>query len=219
MPTHHLSDELLLDYAAGNLDAMTGMLVATHLALCPICRAAVSDFDLFGGSLLETLPTANLTDGALDRAMTAIEGMPVDPPHLAAAAKGHPATDLLPRPLRDVVGDDVERLDWRRRFPGVQEAFIATSPDGPTASLLRIQAGRAVPRHTHQGEEYTMVLSGGFTDHLGSFRRGDVAITDDTVQHRPVADLDGDCLCLAVTDAPLHFAGPLGWLINPFLRA
>lgn len=219
MPTHHLSDELLLDYAAGNLDAMTGMLVATHLALCPSCRAAMANFERFGGSLLETLPGANLTDDALARAMTAIDGVPVEPPRATSAADDHPTSKLLPRPLRDVVGDDVEALDWRRRFPGVQEAFIATSPDGPTASLLRIQAGRAVPRHTHHGEEYTMVLSGGFTDHLGSFRRGDVAITDDTVQHRPVADLDGDCLCLAVTDAPLRFAGPLGWLINPFLRA
>ena len=218
MPTHHLTDELLLDYAAGNLDVMTGMLVATHLALCPTCRGAVADFDRCGGSLLEALPASGLADGALDRALSSIEGVSMDQddaPYLADEARRN---DLLPRPLRDVVGDNVEALEWRRRFPGVQEVYIAASSDGPTASLLRIQAGRAVPRHSHQGDEYTMVLSGGFTDHLGSFRRGDVAITDDTVQHRPVADLDGDCLCLAVTDAPLHFAGPLGWLINPFLR-
>lgn len=222
MPTHHLTDELLLDYSAGNLDAMTGMLVATHLALCPVCRAVVADCDRFGGSLLESLPAAGLADDALDRALTAIDDVAVAPQPSLSEPHGpheHHRTGLLPRPLRDVVGDDIEALDWRRRFPGVQEVFIATSPDGPTASLLRIQAGRSVPRHTHQGDEYTMVLSGGFTDHLGSFRRGDVAITDDTVQHRPVADPDGDCLCLAVTDAPLHFAGPLGWLINPFLRA
>lgn len=219
MPTHHLTDELLLDYAAGNLDAMTGMLVATHLALCPACRAAVADGDRLGGTLLEDLPAASLTGDALARTMSAIDGIPVDGPAAATAAGDDGLSDLLPRPLRDVVGNDIERLDWRRRFPGVQEALIATTPDGPTASLLRIQAGRAVPRHTHHGEEYTMVLSGGFTDHLGSFRRGDVAITDATVQHRPVADRHGDCLCLAVTDAPLHFAGPLGWLINPFLRA
>jgi putative transcriptional regulator len=34
----------------------------------------------------------------------------------------------------------------------------------------------------------------------------------------PTADDDGDCVCLAVTDAPLRLTGPIGRLFNPFIR-
>ena len=39
MPTKHLSDALLLDYAAGSLTEGWSLAVATHLALCPACRS------------------------------------------------------------------------------------------------------------------------------------------------------------------------------------
>jgi putative transcriptional regulator len=62
------------------------------------------------------------------------------------------------------------------------------------------------------------VLEGGFSDGRGHYLRGDVAIADDEVTHRPRADDDGDCLCLTVTEAPVRLAGPLARFLNPFLR-
>lgn len=38
---HHIGDDLLLSYAAGTLDEASSLLVATHLALCPHCRAQI----------------------------------------------------------------------------------------------------------------------------------------------------------------------------------
>jgi putative transcriptional regulator len=64
----------------------------------------------------------------------------------------------------------------------------------------------------------TLVLAGGFSDESGHFVRGDVAEADPSVNHQPVADPGEDCLCLAVTDAPLRLTGPFGRLLNPFLR-
>ena len=43
-------------------------------------------------------------------------------------------------------------------------------------------------------------------------------IADDAVQHTPVADISEDCICLAVTDAPLRFKGLLPRLAQPFLK-
>ena len=77
---------------------------------------------------------------------------------------------------------------------------------------MRVRAGKAVPQHTHEGNELTLVLEGSFHDELGRYARGDLAITDPTVEHRPVADEGQDCLCLAVTDARLRLTGPLGRL-------
>jgi putative transcriptional regulator len=84
--------------------------------------------------------------------------------------------------------------------------------------LMRIKSGTAMPAHTHEGIELTLVLAGGFSDETGHFLRGDLAEADATIDHRPVADPGEDCLCLAVTDAPLRLTGPIGRLLNPFLR-
>ena len=84
--------------------------------------------------------------------------------------------------------------------------------------LLWIRASAAEPRHTHEGVELTLVLKGGFHDAHGHYRCGDVEGADKDVDHRPVADDDEDCLCLAVTDALLQLTSPLGRLINPFVK-
>ena len=83
---------------------------------------------------------------------------------------------------------------------------------------MRIKSGTAMPSHTHEGTELTLVLAGGFSDERGHFLRGDLAEVDASVDHRPIADPGDDCICLAVTDAPLRLTGPFGRLLNPFLR-
>lgn len=89
---------------------------------------------------------------------------------------------------------------------------------GYKTQLLKIASGTAMPSHTHLGTELTLVLAGGFSDESGQYGEGDVAEADDSVTHRPVADPGEDCICLAVTDAPLRLTGALGWLLNPFIR-
>ena len=50
---HHLSEPLLMAYAAGQLPEAFGLVVATHLSLCDDCRAQVDTFDAVGGAILE----------------------------------------------------------------------------------------------------------------------------------------------------------------------
>ena len=87
-----------------------------------------------------------------------------------------------------------------------------------TARLLFIPAGAAVPDHGHNGMELTMVLQGAFSDEVDHFARGDVEIADEDLEHTPVADISEDCICLAVTDAPLKFNKLMPRLFQPFLR-
>jgi putative transcriptional regulator len=83
---------------------------------------------------------------------------------------------------------------------------------------MRMRRGEAMPRHTHGGIELVLMLDGGFTDERGSYRRGDVVISDGAVVHRPVADDDADCLCLVVMEGGLKLTGPLGRILNLFFR-
>jgi len=75
-----------------------------------------------------------------------------------------------------------------------------------------------MPDHGHKGAEMTMVLKGAFRDDGEYFARGDVEIADSDLHHTPVADIHEDCICLAVTDAPLTFRGLIPKIAQPFLR-
>ena len=62
-----------------------------------------------------------------------------------------------------------------------------------------------------------MVLQGTFSDETGRYGRGDVQQADGETHHQPVADMGEDCICMAVTDAPLKFDTLAGKILQPFL--
>jgi putative transcriptional regulator len=65
--------------------------------------------------------------------------------------------------------------------------------------------------------ELTLVLSGAFSDATGEYRRGDLQEADEDLQHRPHAAPGEDCICLAVTDAPLRFRSLAARMVQPLL--
>jgi len=153
----------------------------------------------------------------LDRALARLE-LPESLEAGEAAAEGPGPGDLrVPRPLRGYLGDGLESLAWKSRG-SVAEFRLLTGHAGMKTRLLRIKGGTALPQHTHEGTEYTLLLAGGFSDASGHYLAGDVAVADPSVDHRPVADPGADCLCLAVTDAPLRLTGRFGRYLNAFLR-
>ncbi len=128
------------------------------------------------------------------------------------------AADLrLPQPLRDYVPGPLETLRWRN-YGAAAELELPIRAPGYRTTLIRVKAGRQVPQHTHEGSELTVVLDGAFHDETGHYGRGDLVIADSSLDHCPVADEDQDCLCLAVTDAPLRLTGRFGRFLNPFIR-
>ena len=210
-PDHHPSEELLLDHAAGALAEASALLVATHLALCPRCRADLAALEAAGAGLLEVDETGVFDEALLERTLAKLDGQePAPKPGVQEFA-------WPPRPLRDYLPDRLDALPWRMRLPGVHGCPL-DGVAGGKVEMLRIQPGRAVPNHTHRGVEMTLVLEGGYTDELGHFARGDVCIADETITHRPHADSGPDCICLTVTDGVLRFSGPFGWIVNPLQR-
>lgn len=212
---HHLSDDLIFAYGTGALDEATSLLVATHMALCPKCRTALDAAEAMGGALLETLPEANVVETELESLMARIERP--ETPLAAPEPVRHARSYVLPQPLRDYVGSDVDGLRWRGLGGGVRHLPIETGSAGAKARLLKIPAGAKVPEHSHGGLELTLVLAGSFYDSGAWFRRGDVEEADANVEHQPVAGPEEPCICLAVTDAPLRFRGLIPRIAQPFL--
>ena len=209
---HHLSDPLLMAYAAGQLPEAFGLVVATHLSLCDDCRAQVDTFDAVGGAILEAAGDSALGQDALDRALARIKELPQ-----AGQPEPVTTTGIFPAPLAGYVGGDLSAVRWRRVGGGVRQAILPTGK-GATARLLHIPAGTAIPDHGHRGIELTLVLQGAFADQGESFGPGDVEISDETVEHRPVVTAGQDYICLAAADAPLRFLGLIPRLAQPFLR-
>lgn len=216
MLIHHPDENLLLDYATGSLDEPVGLLVATHLALCPTCRGQVEHYERIGGALLDE--AANDTSGGdlLERVLAQLDESDMEP-DAPKKAKSAPIESGIPQPLRDYLGDSVANLPWRS-WPGVKEHRLLAEHEGYTTRLLSISPGKAMPQHSHEGQEFTLVLRGGFTDGDDHFLPGDVATADPSVDHKPVADSGEDCLCLAVTTGPLKLTGRYMRILNPLIN-
>lgn len=206
---HHLADDLLIDYAAGSLAEGWSLAVATHLALCPQCRRRLAAVEATGGQLLETLdaePAAGSWAAVRDRLG--------DP---ETAVRPQPRAAVLPQPLRDYVGGDLDAIRWKPIGTAGAQLRLVTGDRSTQVRLLRIPAGQPVPEHGHRGRELTVVLTGAFRDGEQVFARGDIEDADEDLQHIPTATPDADCICLAVTDAPLRFRSWLVRLVQPIL--
>ncbi|WP_333827133.1 ChrR family anti-sigma-E factor [Pararhodobacter sp.] len=211
MIRHHLNDALLMGYSAGQLPEAFSLIVATHISMCDECRARLESFDAVGGALLGALPEAGMGADSLAQVMARIRQAPPPPP----APK--PRAGVFPAPLRDYVGGDVEAVRWRAVGGGVRQAILPTARDA-SARLLYIPAGMAVPDHGHRGMELTLVLQGAFRDEVDRFGPGDIEIASEELEHTPIAEPGADCICLAVTDAPLRFNSFIPRLLQPFLK-
>lgn len=212
MIRHHLSDDLLTGYSAGNLPEAFNVLIATHVSLCDECRARLASLDALGGALLGGADTVAMSEGALAATFARIAGQQPEGRKPTPLRQG-----LFPVPLRDRVGGDLETVRWRPVGGGVRQAILPTSGRA-SLRLLHIPGGVAVPDHGHKGTELTLVLQGAFRDDSDRFGPGDVEIADSTTQHTPVAEAGPDCICLAATDAPLRFKGLIPRLVQPFVK-
>ena len=208
---HHIPDQVLAAYSAGTLDEAFSLIVASHVSMCDECRADLAAYDAVGGAVLEGVEGVAVDDAALMATLALIDDMP------DAIEKPKRAKSIFPAPLEDYIGGGPDKVRWRRVGGGVKQAILPC--DGKsTARLLYIPAGMAVPDHTHNGMELTMVLQGAFSDEVDRFARGDVELGDEDLSHTPVAEAGEDCICLAVTDAPLKFNSLLPRLMQPFIR-
>jgi putative transcriptional regulator len=212
MPAHHPDDSLLLEYAAGSLSEAKALLVATHLALCPACRQRVRSGEMAAAAVVFGEESEAVAAGAPPD----VSGEMVETPAIAVVP---PAISSIPEPLRDYLGAAVSDLPWEAVGLGLRAYRLPAFRSSSTSvRLLSIPPGRRMPRHTHEGEELTLVLRGSFSDATGLYQAGDVATADASIDHQPRAGADEECICLAVEDAPLRFTGWTGAFFNTASR-
>jgi putative transcriptional regulator len=120
---------------------------------------------------------------------------------------------LMPLALRAYVARHLGAPKWRTILPGIKQCRIPGDARAD-ASFLRCRPGSAIPAHTHAGLEAVLVLQGAFSDAHGRYVRGDIAVADPTIDHRPVADPAEECIIFIVQEAQVKLTGPIGRLIQ-----
>lgn len=228
MVNHPAPDELLLDYAVGSTGPGKSLLVETHIAMCDESRVKVEMMDAIGGAVLESMVDATMRTVTADSVLALAEdrtdvlerplGSRRLPTTRSVTLAGRLPGVNVPGPL-GAYADCIESpASWRNLGLGIAAAELPVSTPERKTQLLLAKPGVRVLEHTHLGEEAVLVLTGAFWDDGERYGPGDVAVNDGSTTHRPLIDDGEPCLCLAVTEAPIRFVGPHGWLLNLFNR-
>ena len=215
---------LLLDYVTGVLDSPLEILVETHISLMRQAPKQLRMLMQLGGILLEECEPVSLSEGALEAVMAEIDK---DETHKELKLRKITLYHLhrhnhmlaqclprLPRPLADYIPD----LSCDKSGVASQKvsanAVFNLMVQQVEANIYRIAPGTAIPVHSHEGTEVTLVLAGGFTDETGAFGPGDIAIQETGATHKPVADDDGECIVFAINEGNIRLANPIGRVLS-----
>ncbi len=211
---YHPKQETLLNFAAGNLSPAYMNVIEVHTKFCTGCASLISQFEQLGGATLssqENTPVVTSFDDLMhfiDIASSTPTGsfraeeLQKLPPteHIMQYAKLHPRHSSL------------RKDKWVNITRGIRDQKLDIRDPKYRSRLISIKSGTKIPSHTHQGEEITIVLKGSFSDDYGTYKAGDFIIRDGAYRHSPYAD--SDCICYTITDAPLHYTGLFGPVIN-----
>ena len=206
--------EVYSSYAAGCLDPAFALMVETQAALRPDVQRAVARAETIAGVFFETEEVVALSEGAMTKAMAMIDAYEAgasEPRAEAVHRAGEGLDELLtlPEPLRETALQSFQTQKWQGLTNGIRRLKLDAGSEAEV-ELYRIEPGCTVPRHSHSGSEFTLVVAGGFSDESGSFGPGDISLKGPNDTHQPTGDMDGVCYALAVRDGGLKFTGIMG---------
>jgi putative transcriptional regulator len=215
MAHYHPNHELLMQLAAGQLNDALGIIVASHIENCTECRSVTQNYEHLGGEILESLDSIDISPDFITKTLAKIKDGSVA--NISPSLEPLMVDSRLPKPLQRFLPDKFEKLPWSGFSKNIQQFDLAFSDKHYTARFYKIKAGKELPQHTHKGNEYTLVMDGAFSDEAGSYHTGDFILADTNTHHQPKAHVNCDCICFAVTDAPLKLTGFWGRMLNPFM--
>lgn len=203
-------DDAVLDYAIGNLSPAKHALMACAIEL---------DSDLAEMSAVQTSVAATMLDNVEAVPLSplfigkVLEQIPANPPLIAANDSPSNEIRLSPKPLRDLMdGAGLRDIVWKSLVPGVAVHDVLgnrRTKNGDRLYLLKAKGGMRMPEHSHNGEEWTLILKGSYSVDGKIYKRGDLHMEDENGTHSPEITEGEDCVCLVMTQGPLVMKG---WL-------
>jgi len=211
----HLSDAWYLDQASGTLSLGERIFMESHIELSDEGSKKLADFEAIGAQILENIEFENASEHPLGFDAEDIFACDTDNDEVTAKLEdlsdpAHGKQDrYLPLALSNFVNESKLAIRWRFLGPKLKKCLLWEDKDGTKLWMLKAEAGADIPSHSHRGYELTLVLKGSFHDQANQFERGHVQEADDDTEHEISIDEGSECVCLALTQAPLAFSNPL----------
>ncbi len=215
-----VEDEWLASYCGGGLSAAKRLVLDCQAAINPQMTRRLKTFETLGGVLLESSQGERLSENFMDGLFSKI-----DAPHKTALnaatsgavnVRGH-VDGWAPSPLLELLKKINQPLKWKHMGFGVSRMPIFKD-GGEKLYLLKAKPGMKMPKHTHHGEEWALILQGGYHVEDQGYIRGDVHREDENCTHTPIIDDDGeDCITLVASEGGLKFSNPVLGLLKPVL--
>jgi putative transcriptional regulator len=155
MANYHPADELLMQFAAGQLTNALGIQTACHLESCKLCQHKARLYEQLGGDLIDISTPVEIDSNAKSRLLDNLHQ------HLNSDAKldnsndsGHAsspeldnayreqiahANQRLPKPLRRFVPDYYDNLPWTGFSKSIQSYDLPFSDEQYTARFYLCQ--------------------------------------------------------------------------------
>ncbi len=207
---HHPDASVILNAASGQLPTIHHLSIQLHAQVCETCQKLLSEFEQKGGENLQQLSDSPLVALTFSALLDKIGDTEQD-------SKASTETYDTQRILEDILMKGTSSdLNWHWRTRRFAEIPLSANDDNFEAKLIYFKKGFKVPQHTHKGDEVTIVLHGAFSDDSGTYKRGDYVHKTSLDRHSPIAE--SDCICLAITNAPLKFTGTFGPVLNWFMK-
>lgn len=214
MSKWHPSSDQLIEFSSGTGSSAMNIAISTHLHYCQECRRKVTDMETTAAVMFNEQSTVEIDKGGFDQLMARIKAEPAP-----TIEKAKPVPSRFPPIVEKLINKDTESLDWKSPMKNLRVSRLMTDETGLILGLHHMKSGGRVPNHAHRGNEISVVIEGGFSDEMGSYGPGDFIHLSTEHSHSPQADADGDCWLLSLVEAPVKLAGPIGWVVNPFLKA
>jgi len=203
------------EYAAGNLSPAKHAFMSCAIGINP----ELAEFEALNTSvaacLLDDVKPVSLSPLFIGKVL---ETLSFDHPRNAANdhnPKRKAVTSPLAQALRAKV--EIEGISWKSLIPGIAVHDVLgnrKTKNGERLYLLKAKGGMRMPEHTHQGEEWALILSGGYSVDGKTYRRGDLHFENEESSHSPAICEGEDCICLIMIEAPLVMKGWLPKLVQ-----
>ncbi|MBT6028231.1 MAG: cupin domain-containing protein [Porticoccaceae bacterium] len=214
---HHPESSMLVDFSAGNLAIAPSICVSAHLHFCNQCRNELLRLDQVGSKLMSEVELTEVGDHLFDSVITQIDQLP-DSSAAAVSSTSDMADGRYPLLVNKLINGSEAAPTWRRMSASVDVAQVTTGQKEYEVALHKICAGGKTPRHNHNGQEFTVVLKGSFSDEHAVYKEGDFLFCEPGDIHQPMGAQNGECICLSALAAPIKLSNPFGFLMNPWLR-
>jgi putative transcriptional regulator len=214
MINFHPTQQQILRFAEGNMNAAEALIVSAHCDMCSSCQSLLrAESDKQAKSALAEAAM----DPQLDNIMASILQQPVSESYsvgvpMNATIELDGRSFVVPRALRRYVR---KTGNWSSLVGKLWQAPVDLGDIG-MANFIYMEKGGRVPEHTHKGSEFTLVINGEFSDGIAHYDSGDFISLDGEHTHAPMSDAKEGCLVFSIVDKPLHFTSGLARLLNPF---